>query len=103
MAEQSSSSDDYRQLARERMIWLVRPLWLMLLVIWVFEPQTVREEVRDENAMFAFLLGAGWVIYHYRKDFFKFARQRRERSIARRNRMPDEFYLGDIITTLKSG
>ncbi len=87
---------EYKQIARERSIWLLKPITLVCIVIWCFYPSVDMMEHLDNNIMLGFLLGsvAGLIIKAQDLKFYLYTR--RKNTIEQKNRMPDEYYFGKI-------
>lgn len=87
---------DFQQITRERLLWLIKPLFTLGLVVWSLHPTTTAKDVVSENAELGFLLGAIFGIIMHRDVFKYFLITRRKETRHRRNRMPDEYYFGKI-------
>lgn len=109
MAELSTASQnisverqsDTHRLIRERLIWAIKPFGLLGIVLWALHPSTTlitpqNPDLRAESIL-AFLLGAIYALivnWPKVKSFFAF---NMDDTINRRNRFPEEFYIGHIV------
>lgn len=101
MAEQSNPnvalhSGREVSLARARMVWALRPLGLLVLVLWILHPSTADQPDHAHSALLGFLFGAiyGLVIYGPILTKYFFVTQHDERQQV--NRVPEEYYWGQI-------
>lgn len=97
MADNSVDKDyEYKEIARERSIWLLKPITLVLIVIWCFYPSQGMADHLESNILLGFLLGsiAGMIVKFHDLKYFLYTRRRN--TIERKNRMPDEYYVGKI-------
>ncbi len=93
---------EYGQIARERMLWAIKPIGLVVLMVWVVHPATTKLDVVDHNTLLGFLLGAAFSIVLNMRVLKYFLVVRRQNTRNQRNRVPDEFYFGKIIDRLFS-
>lgn len=101
MAIQKVDNDyDFQKITRERLLWLLKPLFTLGLVVWCLHPNTTTKDVVEQNAELGFLLGAVFGIIMHRNVFKYFLVTRRKETRHRRNRVPDEYYFGKIIKVL---
>lgn len=91
---------EYQQIARERSIWLLKPITLVCIIIWCFYPSIDMIRHLESNVLLGFLLGsiAGVIIKYPDLKYFLYTR--RKNTVERKNRMPDEYYFGKIKTVL---
>lgn len=87
---------EYKEIARERSIWLLKPITLVLIVIWCFYPSKDMMQTLDANVMLGFLLGSVAGIIVKFSDLKYYLYTRRKNTVERKNRMPDEYYYGKI-------
>jgi len=87
---------DYQQIARERSLWLLKPITLVCIVIWCFYPSVDMMSHLENNVLLGFLLGsvAGVIIKYPELKYYLYTR--RKNTVERKNRMPDEYYFGKI-------
>ena len=87
---------EYKEIARERSLWLLKPTTLVLIVIWCFYPSQDMMQALDANVMLGFLLGsvAGIIIKFSDLKYYLYTRRKNNEN--RKNRMPDEYYFGKI-------
>lgn len=103
MAQQRVDTDyDFQKITRERLIWLIKPLFTLGLVVWCVHPVTTAAAVVEQNAQLGFLLGAVFGIIINREVFTYFLVTRRKETKNRRNRMPDEYYFGKVKEVLQA-
>lgn len=87
---------EYKEIARERSIWLLKPITLVLIVIWCFYPSQDMMQQLEGNIMLGFLLGSVAGILIKISDLKYYLYTRRKNTVERKNRMPDEYYYGKI-------
>ena len=94
--KQVDKNYEYQQIARERSIWLLKPITLVCIVIWCFYPSVDMIRHLESNVLLGFLLGsvAGIIIKYPDLKYFLYTR--RKNTLERKNRMPDEYYFGKI-------
>lgn len=91
---------DTHRLVRERLLWAVKPFGLLGIILWALHPTTTlitpqNPDLKAESIL-AFLFGAIYaLVVHWDmvRSFFAFSM---DTTINRRNRIPDEFYIGHI-------
>ena len=91
---------EYKEIARERSIWLLKPITLVLIVIWCFYPSQDMMAQLDGNIMLGFLMGSVAGIIIKFSDLKYYLYTRRKNTVERKNRMPDEYYYGKIKNVL---
>jgi hypothetical protein len=85
------------QLARERLIWAIKPFGFLAIVLWILTPATTDEGARIENLMLlAFILGGIYGVGFYYQNLKYYLVQRQQSGRNTRNRMPDEYYWGQV-------
>lgn len=94
MAEDSAYKVE--DIARERLLWVIKPIGAVSLVVWCFHPSTSTKAMTDSNSLLGFLLGAVLAIFIYREQLEYFLVSRRKTDRDSRNRVPEEFYFGEI-------
>lgn len=102
MADQHlDNSFDWQKIARERSLWLLRPLLIILILTWVLMPWAGHPSVLDRNTLLGFLGGAlvGGLIT--KEAWVYFLVTRRKDTKHRKNRIPDEYYFGKVIEVLQ--
>ena len=87
---------EYKQIAKERTIWLIRPLVAVLLIVWCLHPSTAVSPELDRNVLLGFLGGALFCLFVFRKVLFKSILEKHKISKEVLNRVPDEYYLGRV-------
>ena len=87
---------EYKEIARERSLWLMKPVTLVLIVIWCFYPSKDMMQSLDSNVMLGFLLGSVAGIIVKFSDLKYYLYTRRKNTENRKNRMPEEYYYGKI-------
>lgn len=87
-------------MARQRMVWAMRPLGLLVLVLWVLHPSTADRVDHAHMALVGFLFGAvyGLIIYGPLLRQYLVVGQVSERQQS--NRVPEEYYWGQIDTVM---
>ncbi len=107
MAELSNASNmlsvelhsDSARLARERLIWAIKPFGFLGIVLWILSPGTsdVPTAQLTSLTLLAFLLGSGYglLVYWERlREYLAFRLEDNARD--EKNRLPDEFYVGTV-------
>ena len=92
---------DTGRLARERLLWAVRPFGLIGLVLWVLTPGVSAEGDIAARTLQAFLLGAVYGLLVYGQQLKKYLQLRLDNGRESKNRLPDEFYWGVVEQVLK--
>lgn len=87
---------EYQKIAKERSIWLLKPLTILGITVWAFYPTTALPETLERNALMGFLLGAVAGLVVNMGVFKHYLFSRRQNITDRKNRMPDEYYFGKI-------
>lgn len=98
---QLDSAFDYKKIAKERMLWLVRPLLIISLITWVLMPWTGDVADLERNSLIGFLGGALVGVLATRASWVHFLITRRKDTKHRRNRIPDEYYFGKVLEILQ--
>lgn len=107
MAELSSASNqlsvelrtDAARLARERLIWAIKPFGFLGLLLWILSPGTadVPPAQLTSLTLLAFLLGSGYGLVFYWARLREYVAFRFEENARdQKNRLPDEFYVGTV-------
>ena len=98
--QQLDSSFDWQKIARERSIWLVRPLLIIIIATWVLMPWAGKPATLDRNTLIGFLGGAliGGLVTKEAWTYFLITRRKDTKH--RKNRMPDEYYFGKVLDVL---
>lgn len=89
-------------MAKERLIWAMRPLGLLLLVLWVFHPYTADRPDHAQIALLGFLLGAGYGLIVYGRVLRRYINVGAPSVRMQANRVPEEYYWGAIAQTLNA-
>ena len=90
---------DSAQLARERLIWAIKPFGFLGILLWILSPGTsdIPAEQLTSLTLLAFLLGSGYglLVYWTRlREYVAFRFEDNARD--QKNRLPEEFYVGTI-------
>lgn len=99
MAETKRKLDknyQYKDIARERSIWLIRPVMAVCVIVWAFHPTTALSDNLEGNLLLGFLLGALFSIIINMGVYRYYLIVRRRNTMNRMNRVPDEYYFGRI-------
>lgn len=92
---------DTSRLARERLLWAVRPFGLIGLVLWVLTPGVAAQGELMAHCLQGFLLGAAYGLLVYGEQLKNYLQFRLEGGRDFKNRLPDEFYWGVIEKRLR--
>ena len=79
----------------ERFVWLIKPIGLVFLIVWSIHPHTATVGVED-NVLLAVLMGALYALFIKRETLKLFWAGRFNTGRERKNRVPDEFYWGQV-------
>ena len=97
MAEKKvDTAYEYSKIAKERALWMVRPLFIVLMTAWVLYPETVSHELVEQNTLLGFILGTCFGIFVYRQELQNFLSVRRKGSRHVFNKTPEDYYFGKI-------
>lgn len=94
---------EYQQIARERALWVLKPVALVIMVVWCLHPATIEPELLRRNCLAGFLMGCAYSIFTNRATLRYYLITRRQEKINKRNEMPDDYYFGDIIEWMDHG
>jgi hypothetical protein len=97
---QIDSTYEYKKIAKERMLWISKPLGAVFMMVWCVHPSTTMPDVVERNVLLGFLMGALFGLIVNMKVLRYYLITRRHDVMSRRNRMPDEYYFGKIKTIL---
>lgn len=96
--KKSSSIDrdnDGARIMQERLLWVLRPIAIVCLFVWVVYPATTETPVVDRNILLGFLLGASLGFLTHRRIYLSLLTTRVSgREV--KNRVPEEFYFGHV-------
>ncbi|HEX2859153.1 MAG TPA: hypothetical protein VHP58_03030 [Alphaproteobacteria bacterium] len=92
---------DTSRLARERLLWAVRPFGFIGLVLWVLTPGVSAEGNLSAHCLQGFLLGAAYGLLVYGEQLKDYLQFRLEGGRDYKNRLPGEFYWGVIEKRLR--
>jgi uncharacterized membrane protein len=87
-------------LARSRLIWVMRPLGLLALVLWVLHPSVADRDELGTMLLLGFLLGAGYGLILYGKALAQYLTLRPLAARQQTNRLPAEYYWGEVAQVL---
>lgn len=93
---------DKGQLARERLLWALKPFCGLALFLWVISPDVaaVPPEVLADRAILGFLFGSGFALLLFWRKLHRFLMFQLDAGRNQHNRLPDEFYVGTIDTVM---
>ena len=91
---------DYHKIVKERTLWVIRPVAVVIMTVWCLHPSTSKMEVRERNLLGGFLLGAFYGLFVHYKIINHFVVVRGKETENIKNRIPDEYYFGRVITAL---
>jgi len=104
MAESPSAPSLHKvvnsNLARSRLIWAIKPLGLVLLVLWICHPATANKLNYTHVSLLGFVCGALYGLAIYGQNLRAHISLNHSNSRLRPNRVPDEYYWGNIVQTL---
>lgn len=86
---------EYGKIAKERTLWIIRPVAIVCIVAWVVHPNTSLASNVETNILLGFLFGALLGGFIYREQLQEFWTIRLRGKDAH-NRIPDEYYLGKV-------
>ena len=103
MAEKQKIDSDYnyQKIAKERLLWVVKPLVIVSLTVFCLHPNTSRLENVDTSTLMGFLFGALFALFVRRDVIYHYMVVRRSEYRKRKNRMPDEYYFGKVKEVLQ--
>lgn len=87
-------------LARARLIWVMKPLGFLTLLLWILHPATADRLDHAHTALLGFLFGAVYGLVVYGPLLQQFIRLRQPSGRQITNRVPDEYYWGEIAKVL---
>lgn len=87
---------EYQKIVAERTVWLVKPLAVVCMVLWCLHPATSSPDSLERNMMLGFLIGAFYGIFVNRKVLQHYLFTRRNETVEKKNRMPEEYYFGRV-------
>lgn len=100
---QASSPSAYTlnvEQVRARLAWAVKPLGFVLLVLWVLHPNTVNRPTYTHVSLFGFVCGTLYGLAFYGQTLKRFVSLNNVHSRLRPNRVPEEYYWGNIVQVL---
>ena len=88
-------------LAKERLIWAIKPFGLMAILLWVFDPSTAERLNGQAYPLMAFVLGVLYGLVVYWDDIRRLVIDRMM-NVGRdqRSRIPEEYYWGEVESEL---
>ncbi len=86
---------EYSKIAKERTLWIIRPVAIVMIIAWVVHPETSLQQHVETNVLWGFLFGSSLGAFIYRDKIQEFWTIRRRGKDAH-NRIPDEYYLGQV-------
>lgn len=96
-------SYQYHRIARERAIWVIKPIAVVVMAAWCFHPSTVKTNVLERNSLAGFLMGVAYGIFVNRDTLHYYLVTRRQEKRDKRNEMPDAYYFGDVMEWIDAG
>lgn len=84
---------------QDRLLWVVRPLGLVFLVLWVLHPATGKGDLLHQ-ALVGFLLGLGYGVVVCRETLRKCISLSNVKGQDMPNKVPDTYYWGNITNVL---
>ncbi|NBX86303.1 MAG: hypothetical protein EBQ80_03550 [Proteobacteria bacterium] len=89
-----------RSLAVERLIWALKPLGLLVLLLWIGYPATADRPDHSRVALLAFLFGAAYGLVIHGPTLKKYIVLPQTGTRQRTNRVPEDYYWGHVEQTL---
>ncbi len=83
-------------LARSRLIWVMKPLGLLGLVLWVLHPGVSDRAELGTMLLLGFLLGAAYGLILYGKSLKQYLTLQPLAARQQTNRLPTEYYWGEV-------
>jgi uncharacterized membrane protein len=83
-------------LAQARILWVMRPLGLLGLVLWVLHPGIADQTEHAHHMLLGFVMGAGYGLIVYGSLLARYLRLRPPTERQQSNRVPNEYYWGQI-------
>mgnify|MGYP000261973798 CR=1 FL=1 len=96
------SNYDYKNLAKRRMLWAIKPILGVVIIVWIVHPATATAQDMTSMELKGFLAGAIYGLIVYREAMKKFWMKQRVKETDIKNRVPDEYYMGHIEKVLRS-
>ena len=89
-------------LAKARLLWALKPLGLLAIVLWVAHPGTTALPMHQlaSNLMLGVVFGVLYGGVLYRETLLNHFRRNQRKGRKQYNRVPQEFYWGNITKTL---
>lgn len=94
---------EYHKIAKERAIWVIKPIAIVVMVVWTLHPSTTKPDVLKRNCLAGFLMGCAYAIFVNRATLKYYLITRRQEKRNKRNEMPDAYYFGDVIEWMDEG
>lgn len=91
---------DVQRLARERLLWAVKPFGFLGIMLWILSPETADQIDIQQETLLAFLLGSLYGVAVYYNDFKAYLIHRGQMGRDQHNRVPEEYYWGHVETVL---
>jgi hypothetical protein len=84
-------------LMQERLVWAIKPVGMLLLLLWVFDPSTAERLNGQGYPLLAFVLGVVYGLAMFWDDIKRLVIDRMmNMGRDQRNRIPEEYYWGEI-------
>lgn len=87
-------------LARERLIWAMRPMGFLLLVLWVLHPSSAQGGDPIHLALVGFLVGLFYGLVVYGRQMQNYISSGNSNHRLTPNRVPEEYFWGNIAKTM---
>ncbi len=87
-------------LARERLIWALRPMGLLFLVLWVLHPASAQGGDPIHLALVGFLVGLFYGLIVYGRQLQNYIAKNNKNQRFTPNRVPEEYFWGNIAKTM---
>ena len=83
-------------LAKERLLWAMRPMGFVCLMFWIFHPSTFNHADPVRMALLGFLAGISYGLVVYGSKLRAFMTISTPSQRTKPNRVPEEYYWGSV-------